>query len=125
MSTDTTQEYTRVAIVAQGIGRAIALRLVADGLDTIAVIADVFKEEDFKAMVDATVSALDRLDVMVANAGVVNGAGGVVSVMDAKVEGWQNGWDVNIRGTLERLSTAVWFDIVHNKVIARCRGIEF
>ncbi|KAF7337918.1 Diacetyl reductase [Mycena venus] len=129
MNTDTTQEYTRVAIVtgaAQGIGRAIALRLAADGLDVavadlpgqidslnavveeieqlgrkaIAVIADVSKEEDVKAMVEATVSALGRLDVMVANAGVVNGAGGVVSVMDAKVEDWQKGWDVNIRGTL-------------------------
>ncbi|KAJ7264957.1 acetoin reductase family protein [Mycena haematopus] len=120
-----TPEYTRVAIVtgaAQGIGKAIGLRLAADGLDVvvsdlpgqidslnavveeiqrlgrkaIAVIADVSKEDDVKGMVEATVAGLGRLDVMVANAGVAHGG----SVMDAEVEVWQKDWDVNIRGTL-------------------------
>ncbi|KAF8205612.1 hypothetical protein K438DRAFT_1818114 [Mycena galopus ATCC 62051] len=107
MSGNTAQD-TRVAIVtgaAQGIGKAISLRLAADGLDVvvadlasqidalntvveeiqhlgrkaIAVVADVSKEDDVKAMVEATVSAFGRLDVMVANAGV---GGNVASVMD-------------------------------------------
>ncbi|KAJ7770404.1 hypothetical protein B0H14DRAFT_2265382, partial [Mycena olivaceomarginata] len=120
---------TRTAIVtgaAQGIGRGISLRLAADGLDVavadlpsqinalnavvaeiqqlgrkaVAVIADVSKEDEVKALVETTVSSLGRLDMMVANAGIVNGPGGVVSIMDANVENWQKGWDVNLRGTL-------------------------
>ncbi|KAJ7827760.1 hypothetical protein B0H14DRAFT_2595078 [Mycena olivaceomarginata] len=130
MSTATqTHKYTRTAIVtgaAQGIGRGISLRLAADGLDVavadlpgqidalnavvaeiqqlgrkaVAVVADVSKEDEVKALVETTVSSLGRLDVMVANAGIVNGPGGVVSIVDANVENWQKGWDVNIRGTL-------------------------
>jgi NAD(P)-dependent dehydrogenase (short-subunit alcohol dehydrogenase family) len=94
MSTATqTHEYTRTAIVtgaAQGIGRGISLRLAADGLDVavadlpgqidalnavvaeiqqlgrkaVAVIADVSKEDEVKALVETTVSSLGRLDVV-------------------------------------------------------------
>lgn len=84
---------TRVAIItggAQGIGRAIAIRLASDGLDiavvdvasklealdavvkeiegkgrkAVAVTADVSKEDDVKAMVEKTVAELGRLDVV-------------------------------------------------------------
>ncbi|KAF7325394.1 hypothetical protein MVEN_02628800 [Mycena venus] len=121
------QDYTRVAIVtggAQNIGKAISLRLAADGLDVavadlpgqidllntvveeiqrmgrkvVAVAVDVTKENDVKAMVEATVSTLGRLDVMVANAGV--GATRVQPVMDADIQDWEKGWDVNIKGVL-------------------------
>jgi NAD(P)-dependent dehydrogenase (short-subunit alcohol dehydrogenase family) len=86
-------EYTRTAIVtgaAQGIGRGISLRLAADGLDVavadlpgqidalnavvaeiqqlgrkaVAVVADVSKEDEVKALVETTVSSLGRLDVV-------------------------------------------------------------
>lgn len=82
---------TRIAIVtgaARGIGRSIALRLADDGLDVavndiaqqkdsldgvvreieakgrkaVAVIADVSKEEDVKAMVEKTVEVLGGVD---------------------------------------------------------------
>jgi NAD(P)-dependent dehydrogenase (short-subunit alcohol dehydrogenase family) len=84
---------TRVALVtgaAQGIGRAIALRLAADGLDvavddlpsklelleevvneikamgrkTIALTFDISQEDEVKAMVEQTVSELGRLDAV-------------------------------------------------------------
>ncbi|KAF7363911.1 hypothetical protein MSAN_01049200 [Mycena sanguinolenta] len=120
-----TQEYTRVAIVtgaSRGIGKGIALRLAADGLDVVVadladqkdpldavaeeirglgrkaltVSCDVSKEDEVQAMVVAAVSELGRLDVMVANAGV-SLAG---SVMDAEIEAWEKCWAVNIKGVL-------------------------
>ncbi|KAJ6465829.1 hypothetical protein C8R45DRAFT_492918 [Mycena sanguinolenta] len=125
MST-TTPDCTRVAIVtgaSRGIGKGIALRLAADGLDVavadlpdqmealkavteeirglgrkrLTISCDVSTEDEVQAMVDATVSGLGRLDVLVANAGI----GGVVgSVMDAEIEAWEKCWAVNIKGTL-------------------------
>jgi len=91
---------TKVAVItgsAQGIGRAIALRLAADGFsialndleshrskleavaeeikkttgrDTVISIGDVSKETDVQALVDAAVNSLGGVDVMVANAGI-------------------------------------------------------
>jgi phosphoribosylformimino-5-aminoimidazole carboxamide ribonucleotide (ProFAR) isomerase len=87
------QESTRVALVtgaAQGIGRAIALRLAADGLDVavndlsdkidalttlveeiqhhgrraVVITTDVSKEDEVKGMVELAVSTLGRLDVV-------------------------------------------------------------
>ncbi|KAF4581567.1 hypothetical protein EYR40_009851 [Pleurotus pulmonarius] len=91
----------RIAIVtgaAQGIGKAIAIRLAADGLAVVvcdipakqslldavceeiksshpevpalAIAADVSLEKDVTALVDETVAKLGGLDVMVANAGI-------------------------------------------------------
>jgi 3-oxoacyl-[acyl-carrier protein] reductase len=111
----------RVALVtggARGIGRAIALRLAADGAkvgivdmadagaDTAAEIerltgrattfvkADVSKEEQARAAVSAVESALGPTDILVNNAGITRD--GLVLVMD------ESDWDavlaVNLKG---------------------------
>ncbi|EMD34709.1 hypothetical protein CERSUDRAFT_116897 [Gelatoporia subvermispora B] len=115
----------RVALVtgaAQGIGRAIALRLAADGLDVavndipsnvgelhklveelreygrlaVAIVADVAKEEEVKAMVKRAVDELGELNVMVANAGIA----AVTNVVDMDVDVWDRILSVNLRGVM-------------------------
>ncbi|KAF8601102.1 NAD(P)-binding protein [Ceratobasidium sp. AG-I] len=116
----------RVGIVtgaAQGIGRAIALRLAADGIDVavndisakqdeleklvgeievigrkaIAVPADVSKEVEVQAMVKQTVDVLGGLDVMVANAGIVVKLESILDLTEAVFDKVMN---VNCKGVL-------------------------
>ncbi|EED79065.1 predicted protein [Postia placenta Mad-698-R] len=118
-------EYQRVAIVtgaAQGIGRAIALRLADDGIDValndvpgnvdnlarvaeeiqakgrraITIPGDVSVEVDVKTLVDRTAAALGSVDIMVANAGVAPTS----SLVEMNVETWDNTIAVNLRGTM-------------------------
>ncbi|KAF9447564.1 acetoin reductase family protein [Macrolepiota fuliginosa MF-IS2] len=113
---------TRVAIVtgaAQGIGRAIAIRLADDGLDVAvndleaqrasleevqAIISakgrrafiftgDVSDEPTVKSLVDSVVKALGGVDVMVANAGICFAK----SVLDTTVEDWDRIFRINAR----------------------------
>ncbi|KZP24016.1 NAD-binding protein [Athelia psychrophila] len=106
---------------AQGIGRAISLRLADDGFDVavndipsnqpaldslvdeirakgrqaVAVPADVTQEEQVKEMVAKAVKDLGGLDVMVANAGICHSTG---SVVETTVENWDRHFDVNVKG---------------------------
>ncbi|CAE6403215.1 unnamed protein product [Rhizoctonia solani] len=123
--TPTARSMTRVAIVtgaAQGIGRAIALRLASEGVDiavnditkrqteveqlieeiktlgqnAIAVLADVSKEAEVQEMVSKTVKELGGLDIMVANAAVH----GLASVLDVTDELFDWTMNVNCKGVL-------------------------
>jgi 3-hydroxybutyrate dehydrogenase len=91
---------TRAALVtgaASGIGRAIAERLIADGLDVLSVdlkedglpgtgfAADLSTREGNRAAVDAALEAFGRLDVVVPNAGVQH----VAPVQEFPEERWE------------------------------------
>ncbi|KAJ7141552.1 short chain oxidoreductase [Mycena filopes] len=115
---------TRIALVtgaAQGIGRAIALRLAADGLDVVlndissktsvleavkaeiiatgrrAAIfgADVSVDAEVKSMVAFAVETFGGLDVMVANAGICKAR---ASLLDVNPEEWDQTFAINVRG---------------------------
>ncbi|KAJ4469983.1 hypothetical protein C8J55DRAFT_537746 [Lentinula edodes] len=115
---------TRVAIVtgaAQGIGRAIAIRLAKDGYDiavsdlasknsltsqvvleikklgrnAVSIPADISVEKDVQNMVQQTLQTFNGLDVMVANAGVAH----LGSIIDTPVEDLERIHSVNIKGT--------------------------
>ncbi|KAJ8593323.1 short chain oxidoreductase [Rhizopogon salebrosus TDB-379] len=104
----------------QGIGRSIALRLAKDGFDialndvttkhkqltavateieglgrkTCIVPADVSEEDQVKHMVDSSVERLGGLDVMVANAGVLQ----VSPFLSTSVDNWDRTLRINARG---------------------------
>jgi 3-hydroxybutyrate dehydrogenase len=83
---------------ASGIGRAVAERLTADGMDVLAVDlkpdpegpgipfeADLTNADANEASVNAALEKFGRLDVIVANAGIQH----VASIEDFPVELWQ------------------------------------
>ncbi|WRT66378.1 uncharacterized protein IL334_003333 [Kwoniella shivajii] len=122
VSTDSQKKVAIITGAAQGIGRAIALRLAQDGFDiciadlpssqalldkvageikdigvrALAVHVDVSAEKDVYGMVDKTVEILGRVDVMVANAGIAP----VVPFLELKVETLDKVYAVNVRGVL-------------------------
>jgi 3-oxoacyl-[acyl-carrier protein] reductase len=113
----------RVALVtggSRGIGRAIALRLAELGADVainyvqneeaaervvheaqergakaLAVQADVSRLEDAERLVERTVNELGRLDILICNAGVWEGA----PIDEMTEELWDRVIEVNLKGT--------------------------
>ena len=114
---------SRVALVtgaARGIGRGIALRLAADGLDVAlndiganadqldgvaeeirgagrraaTVVADVSVPDEVENMVGRVADELGRLDVMVANAGIAQ----VAPLLEVTPEQFDGLMAVNLRG---------------------------
>ncbi|SMC92588.1 meso-butanediol dehydrogenase / (S,S)-butanediol dehydrogenase / diacetyl reductase [Desulfocicer vacuolatum DSM 3385] len=115
-----TKKIALVTGAGQGIGKAIALRLSRDGFnvaindingvlaenvakdvreqgtDAIAVQADIAVAEHVQAMVDKTVEHFGRLDVMVANAGIVQ----VESMLDVSESNFDKLFAINVKGVL-------------------------
>ncbi len=116
MTTEQTQQpATRVAVVtgaSAGIGAATARTLAAQGFhvvcaarrgDRIAALAQeiggtaVVTDVTDGAAVDSLARSLDRVDVLVNNAG---GALGLEPVAEADLEHWRWMWETNVLGTL-------------------------
>jgi len=105
----------RVAVVtgaSAGIGEATARTLAAQGfhvvcvarregpiktlaaeIDGTAIVADVTSDDAVAALADS----LDRVDVLVNNAG---GARGLEPVLEADLDNWRWMWEANVLGTL-------------------------
>lgn len=89
------------AIVALGARRkeridALVDKLGAAGGKAIAVQTDVTQREQVKNLVDSTVRAFGRIDVMINNAGVMPQS----LLENLKVDEWDEMIDVNIKGVL-------------------------
>jgi NADP-dependent 3-hydroxy acid dehydrogenase YdfG len=105
----------RTAVVtgaSSGIGAATAARLAAEGFDVVVGARRVDRLEELAsrigaralpldvtdpASVDAFAAALDRVDVLVNNAG---GAFDAAPVAEADLDSWQRSFDVNVLGTV-------------------------
>lgn len=114
----------KIAVITgagRGIGKAIALRLASQGAkvvinyyldnidqveelinsikdaggDAIAVQADVSKEDDVKALVDAVVKHYGRIDILVNNAGITKDG----LLLKMSEQDYDSVLDINLKGT--------------------------
>lgn len=99
------REGAAVAICAR---ETAALEATARGLadlgrQVVAVPADLSTAAGIQAVVGATLSALDRVDILVNNVGGAGGPGGFMNLDD---EHWQRAWDLNVMAAV-RFSRAL------------------
>ncbi|OJA16365.1 hypothetical protein AZE42_13409, partial [Rhizopogon vesiculosus] len=131
----------------QGIGRAIAVRLAADGFDiglsdistnkskvdqvaleitnahprrrVCVLLVDVTVEDDIRSMVDGVVTELGGLDVMVANAGIIHTA----SLVETTTTDWDKIFATNVRGVFLTYKYAAQKMVALNETHKRGRRI--
>ncbi len=74
-----------------------AALIAADGGEALVVVGDVSKEADVKAAIDAGVAKFGKLDILYANAGVLNKKLDL-SVIDTTEENWDRMQAINLKG---------------------------
>jgi 3-oxoacyl-[acyl-carrier protein] reductase len=86
------QERCRVVVCARGRERLeeTALEIRTQGLEVLAVTADVANEPDRRRLVDETLTAFGRIDVLVNNVGGASGS----SFLDTSDEQWTSAFDL-------------------------------
>ncbi|MFI7670693.1 SDR family NAD(P)-dependent oxidoreductase [Nocardia sp. NPDC049526] len=93
-------EGARVVVsdVVPGRAKKVAGEIEAQGGTATAVDADVRVEADMNRLVEATVSAYGRIDVMWANAGIPEPGFGMQPLAESSLEDWNNIFAVNSTG---------------------------
>ena len=88
------EEGCRVVVCARGAERleATAAELRATGAEVLAVPADVTREDDRRRLLDETLRAFGRIDVLVNNAG----GGGAPTFMETTDEQWAEAIELNV-----------------------------
>jgi 3-oxoacyl-[acyl-carrier protein] reductase len=79
------------------------LREAADALGTLAIPCDVTDESQVQAMVDGTIQAHGRLDVLINNAGL----GGTADLVEMTDEQWDRVLDISLTGTMRCMRAAM------------------
>src|ERR1700722_3373167 len=92
------REGARVAVVARRKDRldALVAAIAAEGGRALAVVADVSRDAEVGAMIDATLTAFGRLDVLVNNAGVML----LAPVAESREEDWRHMVELNLLGAM-------------------------
>jgi NAD(P)-dependent dehydrogenase (short-subunit alcohol dehydrogenase family) len=85
-----------VADVTAPAAQSVVDDITKAGGQATAVVADVSKEPDAKRMIDETIAAYGRVDVLYNNAGIMPEADH--SVLDTDVDTWDRVMAVNVRG---------------------------
>lgn len=99
------EKGAKVVLAARRLDRieAIASELKQQGKEATAVQVDVAKYEDVENLIQETVKAYGRVDVLINNAGLMP-----LSRLDqGKVEEWNQMIDVNLRGVLHGIAAAL------------------
>ncbi len=83
--------------------QALAADLVSKGGQAVAVVTDVTRHEDVKALVDTAVKTFGRVDVLINNAGLMPHS----PLERLKIDDWDRTIDVNIKGVLYGIAAAL------------------
>ncbi len=106
-----TESFAKKVVIvtggAQGIGQAIVRRFAEQGATVVIadvaesnegalyVRCDVSQPDQVATLIDQTLSAFDRIDVLVNNAGLLGGSG---SFLEVSLDSWRRFLDVNLTG---------------------------
>ena len=96
-------EEGATVVVSDAHERRLAEAAEALGQGTVAMVCDVTDEAQVQAMVDGTLAAHGRLDVLINNAGL----GGTADLVDMPDEQWDRVLDISLTGTMRCMRAAL------------------